>query len=217
MRKTVKVWMAAALSGVILAGGPGMAGQVPWGIEAQAHSGRTDASGGHRDNKNASGLGSYHYHCGGHPAHLHPGGVCPYASTTAAQTQATQAAQTQAAQTQTAQTQAAVKQAREQAAASGHHGEGNHGGEFHGGWNHDGEHWRYICEDGTSLSGCWKQIDGVWYCFDGEGCMYTGWYKENGCRYYLGTDGKMVTGHCVIDGEDYEFDRDGRLVAPDAE
>lgn len=46
----------------------------------QAHSGRTDASGGHHDNKNVSGLGSYHYHCGGHPAHLHNGGVCPYSS-----------------------------------------------------------------------------------------------------------------------------------------
>lgn len=45
-----------------------------------AHGGRTDASGGHRDNKNKSGLGYYHYHCGGYPAHLHPNGVCPYAS-----------------------------------------------------------------------------------------------------------------------------------------
>lgn len=43
-----------------------------------AHSGKTDSSGGHKDNKNASGLGSYHYHCGGYPAHLHTGGVCPY-------------------------------------------------------------------------------------------------------------------------------------------
>lgn len=43
-----------------------------------AHSGRTDSSGGHKDNKNKSGLGSYHYHCGGHPAHLHPGGYCKY-------------------------------------------------------------------------------------------------------------------------------------------
>ena len=42
-----------------------------------AHPGRTDASGGHRDNKNRSGLGPYHYHCGGHPAHLHTNG-CPY-------------------------------------------------------------------------------------------------------------------------------------------
>lgn len=47
-----------------------------------AHSGRTDSSGGHKDNKNVSGLGSYHYHCGGNPAHLHEGGVCPYSGST---------------------------------------------------------------------------------------------------------------------------------------
>ena len=45
-----------------------------------AHSGRTDSNGGHRDNQNKSGLGSYHYHCGGHPAHLYTNGVCPYSS-----------------------------------------------------------------------------------------------------------------------------------------
>lgn len=45
---------------------------------AFAHSGRTDSSGGHKDNKNKSGLGSYHYHCGGYPAHLHKNGYCPY-------------------------------------------------------------------------------------------------------------------------------------------
>ena len=44
----------------------------------EAHSGRTDKSGGHKDNKNKSGLGYYHYHCGGNPAHLHKNGVCPY-------------------------------------------------------------------------------------------------------------------------------------------
>jgi uncharacterized protein YjdB len=49
-------------------------------FSAYAHSGRTDGSGGHKDNKNASGLGSYHYHCGGNPAHLHTNGVCPYKS-----------------------------------------------------------------------------------------------------------------------------------------
>lgn len=50
------------------------------GINAYAHSGRTDSSGGHKDNKNKSGLGSYHYHCGGYPAHLHTNGICPYSS-----------------------------------------------------------------------------------------------------------------------------------------
>lgn len=45
-----------------------------------AHGGKTDSSGGHKDNKNKSGLGGYHYHCGGYPAHLHNNGVCPYTS-----------------------------------------------------------------------------------------------------------------------------------------
>lgn len=45
-----------------------------------AHSGRTDSSGGHKDKNNVSGLGSYHYHWGGNPPHLHTGGVCPYSS-----------------------------------------------------------------------------------------------------------------------------------------
>jgi len=47
-------------------------------MTAYAHSGRTDSNGGHKDNKNASGLGYYHYHCGGHPAHLHEEGICQY-------------------------------------------------------------------------------------------------------------------------------------------
>ena len=47
-------------------------------INALAHSGRTDSSGGHNDNNNKSGLGGYHYHCGGYPPHLHTNGTCPY-------------------------------------------------------------------------------------------------------------------------------------------
>lgn len=45
-----------------------------------AHSGRTDSYGGHHDYRNVSGLGSYHYHCGGYPPHLHKNGVCPYST-----------------------------------------------------------------------------------------------------------------------------------------
>ena len=47
-------------------------------ITASVHPGRTDSKGGHKDNKNQSGLGEYHYHCGGYPAHLHRGDSCPY-------------------------------------------------------------------------------------------------------------------------------------------
>lgn len=50
-----------------------------------AHSGRTDSSGGHHDYKNASGLGSYHYHHGYGP-HLHPNGSCPYQTSSGSRT-----------------------------------------------------------------------------------------------------------------------------------
>lgn len=49
-------------------------------LTTEAHSGRTDRNGGHKDNKNKSGLGYYHYYCGGYPAHLHENGICPYAN-----------------------------------------------------------------------------------------------------------------------------------------
>lgn len=53
-------------------------------FNAYAHKGKTDSNGGHRDNNNVSGLGSYHFHCGGYPAHLHTNG-CPYTSTSSNQ------------------------------------------------------------------------------------------------------------------------------------
>ena len=223
MKRTVKVWVAAVMSGVLLAGGAAMTGQAPWGMEAQAHSGRTDASGGHRDNKNASGLGSYHYHCGGHPAHLHPNGVCPYAgggestqTQTRAQTKTQTQAQTQAqapAQTQAQAPAQAQTQTQEQAVVRAASGAGEASGTS--GWHQNGAYWNYICEDGTRVIGCWKQIDGVWYSFDGDGNMRTGWYGENGSLYYLGTDGKMAVGTCVVDGKEYRFDQDGKMISPD--
>ena len=79
MKKTLAVLITAcSLSLGLTPALTGISGNLV--IEAEAHPGRTDANGGHRDNKNVSGLGSYHYHCGGHPAHLHENGVCPYAS-----------------------------------------------------------------------------------------------------------------------------------------
>ena len=59
MSKLAKKLSVYAMSGMLIFSA------VPGTV--QAHSGRTDASGGHHDNKNVSGLGSYHYHCGGFP------------------------------------------------------------------------------------------------------------------------------------------------------
>lgn len=69
MKKTIKTLLASLICISLC---------ISLTVVAFSHSGRTDSSGGHKDNKNVSGLGYYHYHCGGYPAHLHDGGYCPY-------------------------------------------------------------------------------------------------------------------------------------------
>lgn len=69
MKSTLKRGLSGILAVLMLAGSV---------VAVSAHSGRTDSRGGHKDNKNKSGLGYYHYHCGGYPAHLHTNGICPY-------------------------------------------------------------------------------------------------------------------------------------------
>jgi hypothetical protein len=51
-------------------------------VAASAHSGGTDANGGHWNHK----TGEYHYHHG-YSAHQHPGGVCPYDTSTSSSNQ----------------------------------------------------------------------------------------------------------------------------------
>lgn len=76
-KRRIAALLAAVMMGTCV---PQVLPSNPEILVAEAHSGRTDSHGGHHDNKNKSGLGSYHYHCGGYPAHLHPNGVCPYQS-----------------------------------------------------------------------------------------------------------------------------------------
>ncbi len=198
MRRLMKRLAACLAGGMILSAAVPVLPQSIWTIEAQAHQGKTDSHGGHKDNKNKSGLGSYHYHCGGYPAHLHENGTCPYATGSAAGSGSgrDQAAQsTQAARnTQDAQ----ITQANQ-----------TPGGQ---GWRQEDSCWRYQCEDGTMAASCWKQIDGCWYAFDEAGRMRTGWYDCDNDRYYLGADGKMVTGDIVVDHVTWHFDASGKLI-----
>lgn len=61
-------------------------------IPSFGHGGGIDANGGHHDYNNVSGLGSYHYHCDGHSAHLHTDGVCPFSSDASTSSYASQLA-----------------------------------------------------------------------------------------------------------------------------
>ncbi len=86
MKRRIQLLFAVLLSVIISVTPAVSAIENPVIFSAMAHSGRTDSSGGHKDNKNKSGLGSYHYHCGGNPPHLHTNGACPYQSSSTTST-----------------------------------------------------------------------------------------------------------------------------------
>lgn len=163
----------------------------PYVITAEAHSGRTDSNGGHRDNKNKSGLGSYHYHCGGYPAHLHTNGVCPYGnsggSSSATNTTVNNNINMQPVETAPAETAESL------------------------GWKQDSVGWWYKDSDSTYKKDGVYSIDGYRYLFNADGYMMTGWQEINGYWYYFDQDGHMLIDVCTpIDGTYYYFDMSGR-------
>lgn len=54
--------------------------------------------------------------------------------------------------------------------------------------------WYYRYPDGTYQSNSWLQLNGIWYLFDGNGRMLTGWQVRNGLTYFLQDSGAMYTG-----------------------
>ncbi len=52
-----------------------------------------------------------------------------------------------------------------------------------------------------------KLVNGIWYRFDKDGYMITGWYQDanTGRWHYLDASGAMVTGERKIDGTAYRF------------
>lgn len=73
--------------------------------------------------------------------------------------------------------------------------------------------WWYRNSDGSYPAGGWWREPGteIWYYFDAEGYMKTGWIEENGVKYYCQPSGAMVTGDQTIDGVLYHFDSSGAL------
>lgn len=180
-------------------------------VAALAHPGRTDSAGGHKDNKNASGLGAYHYHCDGNPPHLHKGGVCPYASSSSSGSSSSSSASSNKwKQTSKGWTyQVSGKRCTGWKQIDGKWYTFNSSGIMQKGWKKSKGAWYYMDKSGSMCTG-WKKVSGKWYFFNENGSMKTGWQESNGCWYWLKKDGSMATNCTIkIKGVSCTFDKNG--------
>lgn len=79
--------------------------------------------------------------------------------------------------------------------------------------------WWYRNADGSYTKSGWQMIDGLWYFFDSEGWMRTGWLDWKGARYYLQPEstkdfkeGQMRTGWIKF-GESWRYFKDDGALA----
>lgn len=65
--------------------------------------------------------------------------------------------------------------------------------------------WQWKYSNGSIAKNCWVDTgNGIWYAFDANGWMRTGWFLENGLWFYLdGINGDMKTGWQFINNEWY--------------
>ena len=82
-----------------------------------------------------------------------------------------------------------------------------------GNWQQNGSQWMFVYYNGVYAKNCWEKIDGLWYYFDGNGIMQTGWLNLNGTCYYLNANGIMQTGWLKQDGIWYYFTTSGARVS----
>ena len=67
--------------------------------------------------------------------------------------------------------------------------------------------WMFRQTNGAYAKNCWGIVDGLWYYFDSEGRMLTGWRFDPVYQnwFYLDAGGAMVTGWREIEGKWYYF------------
>ena len=82
-----------------------------------------------------------------------------------------------------------------------------------GKWVQSGSQWKYQNYDGSYMKNCWKLIKNLWYHFDANGIMQTGFLTLNGKTYYLQSSGAMKTGWQKISNTWYYFDSSGAMVS----
>ena len=80
-------------------------------------------------------------------------------------------------------------------------------------WKRDGRGWWLQYLSGDYPYNTWVQVDGFWYCFDGNGyVIQNSWVQSNGRWYYLGGSGAMYTSAWVqSSGKYYYVGYDGAM------
>ena len=72
------------------------------------------------------------------------------------------------------------------------------------GWENTDRGWKYKESNGSYVTKTWKQVDGIWYFFDGEGHIATSWRQIDGAWYFFNSSGAMLTGW-VQSGNDWYY------------
>lgn len=87
------------------------------------------------------------------------------------------------------------------------------------GWKKSGSRWWYSYDPSTSVTKGKAYpanekllINGVWYSFDKNGYMRTGWVNESGTWFYYNASGAMTTGWQKVGGAWYYMNGDGKMV-----
>ncbi|WP_026890189.1 hypothetical protein [Lacrimispora aerotolerans] len=78
-------------------------------------------------------------------------------------------------------------------------------------WQQELDGWRLKNSDGSYAKGCFGAVDNIWYYFDQDGYMVTGWQQVGNDWYYFEEDGHMVTGPAYVGQVYYYFESSGKL------
>ena len=80
------------------------------------------------------------------------------------------------------------------------------------GWENTDRGWKYKESNGSYVTNTWKQVDGIWYYFAGEGYIATSWRLINGLWYFFNASGAMVTGWVQSGNDWYYMNQSGAMA-----
>lgn len=79
-------------------------------------------------------------------------------------------------------------------------------------WKQDVKGWWFQKQDGSYPKNEWIMNNNVWYRFDPEGYMQTGWIEIDKIKYFLNPNGAMISNDWSLqDGKWYFFDSSGAM------